>query len=106
MAPADQPRHNDPRPPRPDGGHIVRVHAFVGRRRGVCTCGWVGPRRCLLRGVAPADALLHAAAAGHQPGWPLVVWRLHPAPRQSAPQTATNRAPLRRTPAMRTPGPR
>jgi hypothetical protein len=91
MAPADQPRHNDPRPPWPEGGHIVRVHALLGRRRGVCTCGWVGPRRCLLRSVAAADALLHAAAhAGHQPGWPLVVRRAHPAPPQRAPTSWTH----------------
>jgi hypothetical protein len=55
------------------GRDVVNVHAAPGRRRrAVCTCSWESSPR-LIAALATVDALTHATAAGHEPGWPLIV---------------------------------
>jgi hypothetical protein len=55
------------------GRDVVNVHAAPGRRRrAVCSCRWESSPR-LIAALATVDALTHAAAAGHEPGWPLIV---------------------------------
>jgi hypothetical protein len=51
------------------------------RRRGraaVCTCGWSGRQRSVVRALAVEDAWTHAALTGCHPSVPLVVPTLPP----------------------------
>jgi hypothetical protein len=46
------------------------VIVFPGNR-GMCSCGWIGPRRWLVY-WAKIDALIHHEETGHTPATPLV----------------------------------
>jgi len=42
------------------------------RRQALCTCGWAGPSRLILRAIATTDAHIHARQEGCKPAWPLI----------------------------------
>lgn len=46
------------------------------RRQAVCTCGWTGPRRRILRSLTATDAHIHTVESGCTPARPLVHFAL------------------------------
>lgn len=47
--------------------------------QGHCTCGWLGPRRRLIKALAALDALTHARERGGTPRYPLATGSYQPA---------------------------